>query len=840
MASPFRYFRKHTKAFLAVAAVLAIFIFVVGDAISRGSYGGGGDGGTQTVATWNGGKLNVAQLSSLMAQRRLTDDFLKAVFAQGGGSSYYDLPTSVPVLFLNPQQLDQLETAAIELEVMSDLAEQAGMSVSDNVINHYIQEIGLRKVSGQDVAQILANIGRGNQQANEAIVFNTLRKMLLQHFYRRSFGDASLVVLPEQRWEDWRKVNERISVEAAALPVEKFIPEVPEPNENQLLAFYNEYKDVEPGRFRNESGREVPVAEPGFAEPRRFRLQYLLGSVAGRAEQLMEKVTEEEIKQYYEDNKRTEFTKSSLPGEDAFNPPADDAAEAPATDNGTAAEQSPPASEDAQTPPADEAQPPAETPAAEPEAPAASGAEATEAPAEPQTPATEPTAPAETDSNENSSRAERRSPFQLVAFQETPEDGGDESSAGEQPSSSAADADAESADSSAASEASAPSEASVEATSAPAESAAPAEQGSTDDSSAPADPAAPATGGAVIDPAASLPADEDIEFEPLENVRDEIRRKLAEVKAEEELQRIMAEAAAQLQAEYNRYGTQVAAAIEKKQTPPEPPAKLADLKWLADQYGLTYEKTAPLTIRELFDTAVGKSVDAASERVTVTEAAYRSLQLFEPLLATELVGDWYLVMKTEDAPQRIPPFKEIRDRVVQAWKRAEAAKLAEKKAKELAAEVTKAGAPFDQFFFAERGYEAIKPTAFFSWRSYPVGQAGAGVPPSLSEVPELKNVGEDFMEAAFSLKGNEAAGLLNSDHSVAYVIRLDRKQYPDDELKQLFLREERGWLGQRDMLVEHYSVTNEAINKEIEERAGLEFNQEWLEERARQLQDRLN
>ena len=127
---------------------------------------------------------------------------------------------------------------------------------------------------------ILDNIGQGNPRANEAIVFNTLRKMLLAYFYRQAYTDASLVVLPQERWEDWRKVNERISIEAAVLPVEKFIAEVPDPSEGELLKFYNEHKDVDPNRFYAIGGRELPAPEPGFAEPRRVRLQYLLGSLA--------------------------------------------------------------------------------------------------------------------------------------------------------------------------------------------------------------------------------------------------------------------------------------------------------------------------------------------------------------------------------------------------------------------------------------------------------------------------------------------------------------------------------------------------------------------------------
>jgi hypothetical protein len=843
MASPFRYFRKHTKVFLAVAAVLAIFIFVVGDAITRGGGSSGGAGDvTQTVATWNGGKLNAGQLGSLVAQRMLTDKFLRQLFVQGGGRSEYDFPTSVPTLLLSQQQADQIETEVIGMQVISSLAEQAGMSVSDALINHYIEEMGLNKVSRDEVVGILDNLGQGNAQANESIVFNTLRKMLLAYFYRRSYADASLVVLPQERWDDWRKVNERISVEAAVLPVEKFIGEVPEPTDAQLRAFYNDYKDADPNRYFTVGGRDLPSHEPGFAEPRRVRLQYLMASVAGRADQFLEKVTEEEIKQYYEDNK-VDFIRMGLPGDDAFGTPETDA---PATETPQTPAAEQPAAESATAPTTDsgagDEQPAEETSSvdAQGESPAAGEGATTEEPAattETTTPAdsAEPAAPADATppadkAGEESSDARLRSPFRLVAFQEEAAKSGDETPAAEEPATETPAAESAGDDdrSTTAAESPAGEDAAAETP-----AAAPADgSGAADTAEAPA-PSEPAAGSA--EPA------EQVAYEPLEKVRDDIRKTLATEKANEELERIMGEAAAQLQAEYNAYGTQVAGAKDTGKKPPQPPAKLTDLKWLADQYGLTYEKTAPLTIRELYETAVGKAGDVASQRVSVTQAAYQTLELFEPMLARELEGDWYLVMKIEDTPRRIPEFTEVREQVVQAWKRAEAAKLAEKKAKELAAEVEKSGAPFDQFFFAERGFEVIKPTAFFSWRNYPVGRAGAGTPPGLSEVPELKNVGPEFMEAAFALEGKEAVGLLNFDKSVAYVIRLDRKQYTDEELKQLFLEEESTWPGRIDMTNEHYAIFNNAVEKEIlEERAGLEFNEEWLAERAERMQQRQN
>ena len=96
MASPFQYFRKHSKAFMAVAAVLCMFIFVVGSSFSGGGPSGGGPTADATVATWNGGSLDQQQLNALIAHRLITDEFLKRLFAQGGGRSQYDLPLDIP------------------------------------------------------------------------------------------------------------------------------------------------------------------------------------------------------------------------------------------------------------------------------------------------------------------------------------------------------------------------------------------------------------------------------------------------------------------------------------------------------------------------------------------------------------------------------------------------------------------------------------------------------------------------------------------------------------------------------------------------------------------------
>ena len=59
MASPFRIFRKHQKAFLVVAGVLAMFIFVFADLFTSYISQPPGRSGNEVVTSWKSGSLTV-------------------------------------------------------------------------------------------------------------------------------------------------------------------------------------------------------------------------------------------------------------------------------------------------------------------------------------------------------------------------------------------------------------------------------------------------------------------------------------------------------------------------------------------------------------------------------------------------------------------------------------------------------------------------------------------------------------------------------------------------------------------------------------------------------------
>ncbi len=83
MASPFRIFRKHQKAFLVVAGVLAMFIFVFADLFTSYISQPSGPSGNAVVTSWKGGSLTVREMNMLFQRRYFIHEFLSNLYQLG-------------------------------------------------------------------------------------------------------------------------------------------------------------------------------------------------------------------------------------------------------------------------------------------------------------------------------------------------------------------------------------------------------------------------------------------------------------------------------------------------------------------------------------------------------------------------------------------------------------------------------------------------------------------------------------------------------------------------------------------------------------------------------------
>ncbi len=835
MAHPFRYFRKHQKAFLAVAAVIAMFVFVIGDAIFGYIGQGGGPDPNKVVASWKGGRVTALELETLTQRRYFVSQFLRNLFSLGGSRLIEEggnpMQPSVPPDFILGEnaQPDMVSYDAVATRILADQARKAGISISDQVINHYLREISFRRVSDAEIAALLQQMRGGDARGLEEQLFAGLRELLLRDVYVQGYTRAVQNILPEQRWEDWRRTNERISLEAVEVATSDFIQEIPDPKDTELLAFYEEHKDDIGHQTYSVLGKELRSANPGFKEPRRVKISYLLGDVTTWAEKYKDSVTDDEIADYYERNKRTQFVKSGdspVFDESLFDSQnnSEEPAADPASPGAEATENAPPADDNAT--PEQPVQPQESNGEQPPSEPAAATSESEESPP--------PTDGAESPQGDQSGRVSHRGQFHLTAFQNNEENVADEvaEDAADTAESVAAEVD-EAAREAEATESGAPdidvTEADTEQSEIANEPVAPGD--AAGESATPTGDVAPRTEtapGAASAETEAADQDAPLEYVPLDEVRDEIRMNLARDKAVVELRKVMDKALGEMQSAYTEYNL-AKFSQQSKDTDSAAtavPATLTNFTQRAKETGLVSEETVLLTQRELADTAVGKSRDVQTQTRPVAYAAFTDLATYQPMLTEDIDGNLYLVAKVEDVPENVPAFKDIKTEVLRAWKEREAAQLALKKAEELAAAAEKAGDTLATYFIG-KPYEVIT-TDMFTYLTFGTTSAELQRGARLGEAPPLEDVGPDFMEKAFELKDAEVAALLNYDHSKAYVFRLDRRETPLDELKSLFLREANNWYGGRIMMASRLDYQKRQVLAEVLER--VDFDREQLEE----------
>ena len=813
MASPFSLFRKYMKPLMVVLCGMAMLAFVVVDPLMQylgtGSQSGPvGRDGSKVAVTWNGEQLTEDELGALIYRRRILDAFVRSVAQAGYNAAYLegaeDLQLAVDPLMLPIEPSQGVERDVVRTQIIADKARQLGMSVSDEVALDYLDKLGRNRVTFRDM-NVLLNEMFSQQQITSQFVLDALRDELLKQNFLASYKFSLATQLPQERWEDWLRVNDRVIVEAAGVKSSNFIAEVKEPTDAEVLAFYELYKDNEVTPDFPES-TELPSAEPGFRVPRHLRVQYLQANYDDVLQQVMTTVTDAEIAKFYDENKEL-FIKADLgaaadpspaPGAEPAPPdatdeavPADDAAEElfGTPQNPTPAEAPPDATPEAadENPPAEE--PPTEEPMAPAEEPAAE---------EPMTPADEPMAPGD----EQSRGAAAAGRFRLVAFQQeqAPE------SETEQPVAEPTDQPTE------------PAEQPAE----PQTESAPASDPPSADP--PAEPTSPiAESAATAEGAEQKP----VEYQSLEEVRDEIRRRLAGDKVHEQLREKMDSLLSKLNAAYLPYFDKQLSARAEKQPEPEPPAELKDLQALAEPNGLKYHDTGDVSVWELRKLPVIQTVDANDEadpRLSLLELVLLRQKNYEPVVTRDLDGNYYLAMKTLDTPGYIPELDEVRDQVVQAWKQQKASELALAKAKELAAQIEKDGVTLGDKFLNDPQVPVVV-TDPFSWLTYGEISPTTGVVPfRLSDPKPVVAAGPDFMQAVSQLEEGNVGAALNHDHSIAYIVRVQQHLEDREALRRDFLEEmSNGWIGANTMARRHGQIAGTYLLNGLTEGADVDW-----------------
>ncbi|MCI0334967.1 MAG: hypothetical protein L0228_17305 [Planctomycetes bacterium] len=808
MASPFRVFRKNVKPLLAIFVVMLMLAWVGGSGLTTymsGPRGRGGDpsGDENAVAvSWEGGSLTNQELANLVARRRYTNEFLKQVEILGGQSAYLagiEPPALRVQRLMGPETPEQrVERSVVRTKLFADAAREAGMHINDDAVVQYLDELGRGRVTRDEMRGIL------QRMQSEGWMIDALRDEMLARNYFMSNMYALQTVTPDQRWKDWLSVNDRIVVEAAAIPVETFMADVKEPTEAELTEFFDEYKSREASP-EIVGNTEIASAVPGFRVPRKIDVQYIQANIGDMVNKAEEAITDAEIEQYYNENKE-QFIKADTSLFDDTTDAQDPAKTDEAATESTTSEETGDAEPATTTEGTDETNATTEPPSAN-ETPAPTNELQPAAPAETQPPAEgarEETAPADEDQSSRGSAA-KRNLFRHVAFlQETRTDGAEEGAAEEEPAS----------------------------TTEPAASADPAAApATTDDAAKPADsPADTSAATPAINPPATNPpvAEKSKEYQPLDEVRDQIRRELAQRQVAEKLKTQMEELLAELKTEFDTYFVgQVLEAQSKDEKVPAPPAVLVNLSPLAEKHGLSTAKTGPMSVLELRDTPVGKSGSPDSnESLLRTLFLTDDLELYQPTLTVDIDGNHYIAIKTTDTPGRTPELAEVRDEVVRAWKRQKATELALKDAEAEAKNTQESGSPLADYFADRPTVEVIRVDPFSQLTRGDVPDQFGHTRFRISQPDGLVAPGPELLRRVFELKDGEAGAALNHDHSIAYVVRVVKHQNSRDQLRTAYLAEANTWDGLQTLTGERAVMAQQSVTADVSGGTGIDWKRE--------------
>ena len=745
MASPFSYFRKHMKAMLALLTVLVMGGFIVLPILMKTMDGGGGSrANSVVVSTDRYGSLRESDISWLQRDRSDVQTFLRQVAARVTPDPRYAGMTAAAGFMRSIGSPD--EESVVNTWLLARHAEDLGLVVTDQAVEAFLQQLVEGKLDGEEIETILNGL-----DISVDTLYRMLRHELLAYHTQRLFQASMGGSTPAERWDYYQRLNRKIAIAAVEFPVEKFVSEVPDPDDRTLKELFEKHKNEEP---------DPSSPDPGFRVPPKIEIEYFKADY----EHLVERaeISESEIRQYYEEHKAEMFKRDKLPSLDSET----DAGETrsmsvPALDEGveslpglweggkyalplepkpepqaTPETNQEPAPADQTKKPAPEETPPAkESPATEPSGPEMPAANENK-----------PKAAPESNSPDDSSGLQPNSPFRLVSYAQE--------EASQRP----------------------PAEKTPEETPAGAMDAPDAE-----------------SIGEVVDSIVGeqTPAEES-EYEPLEKVEDQIKRTLAIEKLQEKL--------TALQGKMSAYRTK--RIPYEAGTEAEKPEDL-NFPELAAENGLAAYKTELIPAYEARARDIGKStIDGSLDFET---AAFQTIAEWRPVTSQDDEGNYYLFWIQAKTEGRVPKFDDqgIREQVEKTWKMREARVPATKEAERLVAEALKAGSKKSlKEIFPDRTVIETEPFSWMTYGAYPMWMAQA--PPSVSDIklktpegatePETGDAivapGNRFMRDVSVLDEGQIGVATNQPETAVYVVRVTDVSPLKEILWQMFLADD--------------------------------------------------
>lgn len=273
-----------------------------------------------------------------------------------------------------------------------------------------------------------------------------------------------------------------------------------------------------------------------------------------------------------------------------------------------------------------------------------------------------------------------------------------------------------------------------------------------------------------------------------DEVRQDLRRELAMQPAQQRLQGAV-NAAREVMDNYSNQ-LQLYKSSDPKSSDSVRPS-LPSIVDVANQLGLSYGKTGLVDSVSVEELAIGRSFtnfDSGQSQGLNFEMFSRSvftnrLRSFQPATSQGFGGGTsqsFVFWKIEEANSRIPPYDEVREQVLSAWKLAEARKLATKAAEELAGSINSGSEsdPWSRLLDKSLQPLVLRPP-MFTWLQ-PMLTGNEGIQPSMVE--GIDQSGQLFMEKSFSTPIGKASVAMDAAQQKCFVIRVVERSPSDEQL----------------------------------------------------------
>jgi len=721
MAGSFNFFRKYQRSMLVAVAVLAMLAFFVLPPFLQMSAGPAS--ADPVVVAWKGGELREGQLDRAVALRTLTNRFLMEAAAVAGRDA-----SQLPAF-------PEGEELLVREMLLAQQAEEIGLTVSNTAVNEFLAIWTNNMVRQDQFDQIISGLRYGRAPVVAADLFASLRTALTARNMLLLFQTGFSGDPPGWSWDFYKRLEQAVTVEAYPVAVEDLAVSVDPPNEAELRAFFDRYKD------------DLPVArspEPGFKEPFRIRYAALKADRQKFEDEAAKTITDEDVKAYYEENKETRFRAPAPPEKPAATEPPADTPPATVPDAAAA-----------------DKQPPKADPAAA-EQPEAKPAE------------TDPGAEPPTETSSGLRRRLRVQPVSLLA-----DDAAD--SGGPTTKPSASDEGQVKPDAAAAGEPPAKKMDNAEPPATGESAAKPQKNGA----SAPGEEAA-AVDKAAGDGKPAEPAEPEMTLRPLAEVADQIRQQLTRERATATIDEIFSALAGDLTA----YAEDRAVWQARGDSgTPEPVAP--DIKKIAEKQGLVAEQSDWVAAPAAAEAGgIGGSFEFVPDpgsRFGIRQQRWLEMIFAEgsialrPITSRDAEGNRYFSWKQDEQEERVPSFAEARETVEKAWRIVEARPLAQQRAAEIAAAAAERSLAET---VGKEQAEAVRTVGPFTWLTQ--GSAGFGAPPRISQPKDLVFPGEAFMQVVFATSAGMSASAFNEPQTICYALRVITSEPDEAELRTRF------------------------------------------------------